>query len=66
MGNTDKTPLETAQNALALIEEIERSYTQQALKMQDAEIAAMLEAIRMFHANSGKKLKDYINNVTGS
>ncbi|TFG90746.1 MAG: hypothetical protein E4H15_07055 [Syntrophobacterales bacterium] len=66
MDNTDKTPLETAKNALELIEEIERNYAQQAMKMQDTEIAAVLEAIRMFHANSGKKLKDYLNNVTGS
>ena len=64
MRNTDITPLETARNALELIEESERSYTQQALKMQDTEIAAVLEAIKMFHANSGKKLKDYINNIT--
>ncbi|MBN1614577.1 MAG: hypothetical protein JW950_08950 [Deltaproteobacteria bacterium] len=57
-------PLETARQALEVIEESERDYAQQAKKMQDTEVAALLEAIRMFHANSAKKLKEYINSAT--
>jgi len=64
VSNRNRTSLETARQALELIEESERNYAQQARKMQDTEIAAVLEAIKMFHANSARKLKTYIDSIT--
>lgn len=43
--------------ALRLVREIDADYSRQLKQIIDAEAAALLEALRMFHGNSEKKLK---------
>ena len=43
--------------ALRLVREIDGDYSRQLKKIIDAEASALLEALRMFHGNSEKKLK---------
>ena len=50
-----------AEEALKLLREIEQNYSQQVKRIMDPEIEAVLEAIKMFHENSEKKLKDFLN-----
>lgn len=64
MPNTDEKVIRAAEEAVKLIEEIEESYARQIKKILDPEVQAMLEAIKMFHENNEKKLREFINALT--
>jgi hypothetical protein len=62
--NSAQKPLERAKEALKLIQEMEQSYSHQLIKVQDPEITAKLEAIKMLHWSNEKKLRDYLASLT--
>jgi hypothetical protein len=53
----------TVEAALALIRERDDAYTGQLKSVLDAETYALLEALKMFHANSEKKLREYLRSL---
>lgn len=56
---------ETAREAFRLVEEIEKDYAEQLKKMQDPQVGALLETLRMFHENDRKKLEGLLSAMTG-
>ena len=56
---------ETAEEALRLIREIDAVYTSRLKVILDAEVFALLEALKMFHADGEKKLSDYLRVLDG-
>jgi hypothetical protein len=51
--------------ALRLVRELDGDYSRQLKQIIDAEAAALLEALRMFHSNSEKKLKSRTSGAAG-
>jgi hypothetical protein len=54
------------EEALSLLGEIDGNYRRQLKQILDAEVAALLEALTMFHENSGKRLKSCAREVMRS
>lgn len=57
MEQTHQKKEKAIEEALHLVREIDGDYKHQLKQIIDAEAAALLEALRMFHGNSEKKLK---------
>jgi hypothetical protein len=65
MEKPDQKSLETATKVLEILQKMEADYTQQALKMQDTQIIATLETMKMFQGNNTKKLENYLKPARG-
>ncbi len=64
MENSDVKYSNAIEEALRLLAEIDGNYTRQLKQILDAEVVALLEALKMFHENNSKKLKSRVREAT--